>query len=787
MGILWLQQQASLPEPVLLAWLAIGGAALLLLPLAAHRWRSVGIVGVVGVVYIAAPLGAFLLGIAWAGNVAQQRLADALAEADEGRDLHLVGVISAMPQQFENGLRFDFSVEQADARVPKHVSLAWYRGWRREIDEIEEVEFHAAPSLHAGERWQLTVRLKRPHGNLNPEGFDYEAWLIEAGIRATGYVRTAPDNRRLEPFVMTAGNLVESFREEIRERFQRTLPQQPYAGILVALAVGDQRAIDNEQWLLFSRTGITHLMSISGLHVTMFASLVYALLNWLWRRSPTLLLRVPAQRAAVVGGFVAALAYCLIAGFAVPAQRTFYMLAVVAFALWTQRTVSPSRVLALALLLVLLLDPWAVLAAGFWLSFGAVGVLFYIGSGRLGAAHWLTEWGRAQWAVTVGSIPALLLLFQQFSLVSPLANAIAIPVVSFIVTPLVLAAAALPPLGFLLVPAHLVVSWLMRFIGWLAELPWAVWQQHAPAPWAWLTALVGCAWLLLPRGFPARWLGLVGLLPLLLMPPSRPAVGEATLVVLDVGQGLAMHIQTASHDLLYDTGPSYSIEANSGNRVIVPYLRARGVGRLDGLIVTHQDTDHSGGAEAVLDAVPVGWLMSSLAYEHRFSALPVEALSCSDGQTWEWDGVRFEVLHPLARQYAAPTRKTNDMSCVVKISNAHGTVLLTSDIEALSEQALLARHADQLRADVLIAPHHGSRTSSTPGFIAAVGAPQVIFPVGYRNRFGHPRPDVVERYRQSGAQMHRTDLEGALTVSLAAPAARILAERNERRRYWQGR
>ncbi|MEK7736973.1 MAG: ComEC/Rec2 family competence protein, partial [Pseudomonadota bacterium] len=348
--------------------------------------------------------------------------------------------------------------------MPARISLAWYRGWRRDLEEAREDGPPAAPELHAGERWQLTVRLKRPHGNLNPDGFDYEAWLLEAGIRASGYVRPAADNLRRDAFVMRPGTLVERLREDIRERFLQALPGRPYAGILVALAVGDQRAIDAEQWRLFSRTGITHLMSISGLHVTMFASLAYALLNWLWRRSPKLPLRIPAQRVAVVGGFAAALFYCLIAGFAVPAQRTLYMLAVVAIALWAQRSVSASRVLALALLLVLLLDPWAVLAAGFWLSFGAVALLFYVGSSRLGAAHWLTEWGRTQWAVTLGSIPALLLLFQQFSLVSPLANAIAIPLVSFVITPLALAAAALPPLGMLLEPAHLVTAWLMVFI-----------------------------------------------------------------------------------------------------------------------------------------------------------------------------------------------------------------------------------------------------------------------------------------------------------------------------------
>jgi len=281
------------------------------------------------------------------------------------------------------------------------------------------------------------------------------------------------------------------------------------------------------------------------------------------------------------------------------------------------------------------------------------------------------------------------------------------------------------------------------------------------------------------------------MLPLLLAAPPRPAEGEAVLTVLDVGQGLAIHVQTASHDLLYDAGPAYTLEANSGNRVIAPYLRARGVQRLEGLIVTHQDTDHSGGAESVLEALPVGWLMSSLAFEHPLSAAPVAALRCQAGQSWEWDGVRFAVLHPDAAQYQAPTRKSNDMSCVLKIVNAYGSALLTSDIEALSERALLARYGaemgGELRSEVLIAPHHGSRTSSTPEFIAAVGAREVIFPVGYRNSFRHPRPDVVERYRRSGASLHRTDLEGALTLSLAAPGQRLVAEREVRRRYWHGR
>jgi competence protein ComEC len=339
--------------------------------------------------------------------------------------------------------------------------------------------------LHAGERWRFTVRLKRPHGNVNPHGFDYEGWLFERGIGATGYVRPHSATR-LDTAVWRPAYAVEMLREKIRERFQAVLPDTPdvpeqtnSAGILIALAIGDQQAIAPALWQQFAKTGITHLMSISGLHVTMFAGLFYFLAGRLWRRSSILPLYFPAQKAAAIAGFMAAFAYSLLAGFAVPAQRTLYMLGVVALARLLNREVAASRVLALALLVVLMLDPWAVLAAGFWLSFGAVALLFYIVSGRLGAAHWLAEWGRTQWAITLGMLPALLALFQQFSLVSPLANAVAIPLVSFVITPLALAG-ALPFFDPLLWLANFITAGLMHFIDWLAALPLATWQQAAP-------------------------------------------------------------------------------------------------------------------------------------------------------------------------------------------------------------------------------------------------------------------------------------------------------------------
>lgn len=777
-GIWLLQQQAELPAASWLAGIAASATICALLglrlrsrlqelALATRRFVSSAPWVVAGVA----------LGFTWAAGFAHLRLADELPAALEGRDTELTGVVAGLPQALERGARFEFDVEQATAGLPPHISLAWYRG-RDETDD------EASPLIpvRAGERWRFTVRLKRPHGNLNPHGFDHEAWLFERGIRATGYVRPQSAGR-IDARVWRPGYAVEMLRETIRDRFHATLPDAPHAGILIALAIGDQHAIDAGLWQTFARTGITHLMSISGLHVTMLAGLAYALVNWLWRRSARLPLRVPAQHAATVGGFLAALLYCLLAGFAVPAQRTLYMLGVVALARLTTREIAGSRVLALALLLVLLLDPWAVLAAGFWLSFGAVALLFHIGSGRLGPAHWLIEWGRAQWAVTLGMLPALLALFQQFSLVSPLANAVAIPLISFVVAPLVLLG-SLPPLDPLLSLAHFLTTWLMVFIDWLAGLPLAMWQQAAPPQWSVLLALAGGVWLLLPRGFPARWLGLLAFLPLLTALPPRPAPGTAAIAVLDVGQGLAIHVQTAGHDLLFDAGPAFSADADSGNRIIAPYLRAMGVRGLDALVVSHADKDHEGGAASVLAALPVAILKTSLPFEHALSAQPVPHELCRAGDAWDWDGVAFEMLHPGAEPLS---RKTNDLSCVLRVTAAGQSMLLTSDIEAVSERALLRQHPARLAAAVMTVPHHGSKTSSTPEFIAAVAARDVIFPVGYRNRFGHPREDVVARYQQSGARLHRTDADGAVRISLDAAGIGFRHERAERRRYWHAR
>lgn len=765
LGVFLLQQCAALPAPSLFVALGLAGALGWVLGRSRRHWLGIG--------------GAALLGFVWAGGFAHWRLADALPPAWEGRDIEVVGVIAELPQRFERGVRFVFIVEQAEAPVPSRIALSWYR--QADLATEEEGDEEAAPMSglpvpHAGERWRCVVRLKRPHGNVNPQGFDYEGWLFERGIRATGYVRNSALTGRLERRAGGLSGVIERLRESVRARIHRALPDQPYAGVLAALAVGDQQAIPPEQWRLFAATGITHLMSISGLHVTMVGGLVAWLASWLWRRSSYLPLRWPSQKAAAIAGFAGAFFYALLAGFAVPAQRTLYMLGVAAFALVSGRAVSVARVLGNALLLVLLLDPWAVLAAGFWLSFGAVALLLYIATARLGKVHWLADWLRAQWAVTVGMLPLLLALFQQFSLVSPFTNALAIPVVSLAVTPLTLLG-SLPGFAWALDLAHGLLMPLMAFLQWLAAWPGALWQQHAPPLWAVPLALLGAVWLLLPRGFPARWLGVGLFLPLFVFPPARPVPGALTVTVLDVGQGQAVHVQTATHDLLFDTGPDFGGAADAGSRILVPYLRARGVARLDALVVSHADRDHAGGLEAVRAAVPVGEFLTSMQ-----NSAP-GGRRCLDGEGWEWDGVRFRVLHPAPGDYDAK-RPSNAMSCVLKIESGHGDVLIPGDLEGRAEAEFLARHGAAAHADVLVAPHHGGRRTSTEDFIAAVGAREVVFPVGYRNRFGHPWPAVVERYAASGALLHRTDRDGAVILELGGAGRTVEHGRETRRRYW---
>lgn len=773
-GAWWLQQQPVLPEA---GWAWALGAVGLVATVA--RPESMPLRFARELMVKAACLA---LGFSWAAWCAGERLADALPPEWEGRDVTIVGVVAGLPQTYDRGVRFEFDVERVPtqgAQVPRRIVLSW---WGSPARDGRQATF---PALEPGERWQLTVRLKRPRGTANPHGFDYEAWLFERGIRATGYVRPRSPRERLEKSVNAPGYWVERARLAIRTRIHAALPDAAYAGVIAALAIGDQRAIPPEQWQTFTRTGVNHLMSISGLHVTMVSGLVFALVCGLWRRVPRLTLALPAMKAAAAGALAAAIAYALLAGYAVPAQRTVYMLAVVAVALWLGVIESASVVLCAALLVVVIVDPWAVLAPGFWLSFGAVAVILYVTTGRIGREHWLASWARVQIAVTLALIPPLLAMFQQVSIVSPLANAVAIPVVSLVVAPLALIGVAMP-FDLVLQFAHWVMGACMALLEWMSLLPDAVWQQHAPPAWSIAIAVVALAWLLAPRGLPARWLGVVGLLPLFTVAPAALRAGDVEVTVLDVGQGLAAVVRTANHALLYDAGPAFGPGADSGSRIIVPYLRATGVSRLDGMVVTHDDDDHWGGAATVLQALPMDWLLTSLPDLDPLVVQASPALRCEAGYRWEWDGARFEVLHPSRASYDDLAVKDNDRSCVIAIAATGGRVLLPADIERRAEEELMAGSRPHLRADVLLAPHHGSRTSSIPAFVEAVAPQLVVFPTGYRNRLGHPHREVVERYRDAGARIYRTDRDGAVTITIRAEGGiHVTPYRAVYRRYWQ--
>ena len=806
---LQLQQAALWAWPVYAGWVGVALVAGVGLARTAHRHGPRAWLGA-AVALLAAALMFGLCGLR-----AALFLEQALAPALEGRDLRVTGVIAALPQLRETGLRLRLEVESAQldgatVRVPPLIDLAWYADGPGEEGRAD----NPLPPVRAGERWRLTVRLKAPHGGRNPHGFDYELWLWEQGVQATGYVRTGTRLDALhgppERLGATWRHPVEQWRQQVRDAIVRTLATQSdtpsaepaaqtarlrAAGVVAALVTGDQRAIERTDWDVFRTTGVAHLMSISGLHITLFAWLAAALLDRAWRRSQRLCLAVPAPTAALVGGVLLAAAYALFSGWGVPAQRTVCMLVTVALLRLSGRRWPWPHVWLLACTVVLAVDPWALLQPGFWLSFVAVAVLFATDSGAgdarpVGVVGRFYALLREQWVVTLALTPLTLLLFGQVSLVGLLANLVAIPWTTLVVTPLAL-------LGVLWAPLWHAAAWgvqaLSLLLQWLAAWPWAQVALPMAPLWAGAAAVAGGTLLALRLPWGVRVLGLPLLLPALWWQPARPAPGQFELLAADVGQGQAVLVRTAHHALLYDAGPRYHQDSDAGERVLAPLLRALGE-RLDLLVLSHRDTDHTGGAAAVLAQQPQARLLGSIEADHALQALrPAEP--CVAGQRWRWDGVLFEVLHPPRAGADAPNGgrppKSNAMSCVLRIeakegSSAGGAVaLLVGDIERAQEQALVGSGA-ALAADLLLVPHHGSKSSSSPPFLEAVRPRTALVQAGYRNRFGHPAPEVALRYQQRGITLVQSPQCGAARWTSDAPQA-VRCEREATRRYWHHR
>jgi competence protein ComEC len=798
-GIYALQQQASLPPmPGVLvptSCAAVALAAWLSMTSAGHTRR--GLCAIALCVATAAGLGYY-----YAASRAHIRLFETLAPEYTSEDLVVIGVIEGLPQTHARGVRFDFRIEATlDALdgtrkipygIPAQVQLTWYHSAATTTRIAQP-----APTLQSGERWRFAIRLKPPLGTVNRHGMDFELWALERGIRAIGYVRPASSAPQVLLDELAADAVmarVHRLRARLAERIRVSLADGPYAGVLIALTVGDQSAIARDQWRIFWRTGVGHLMSISGLHVTMLAALAALAMATVWRHLPRAALYLPVTKAASLAALACAFSYALIAGYAVPTQRTVYMIAGVTLALWSDRRLPMSRTLLLAAAGVLVIDPWAVMATGFWLSFAAVGVMVYAAAWRQQQDSALIGAVRAQMGITILMAPLGLVLFQEVSLVGPLANAFAIPTVSMVVVPMALLGAFIDSPWPLFV-AHGVMDLIMVPLQALADWPHATWQNHAPPAWTVAIALGAGAVLLLPRAIPYRWLVAPCFLPLFLLRPAPPEWGTARIDVLDVGQGLAIVIRTASRVVIYDTGASFLGGADMGQRVVIPFLRGEGMREVDTLIVSHDDDDHIGGAASVIEQRLPTRLRTSLADPHPLVTLArARGLShhpCLAGQHWHWEGVHFEFLHPDLQSHNAlrGRRHDNDRSCVLRVTTAGASLLLTGDIEAPTERALVARYGHALATDILLVPHHGSKTSSTDAFLAHVRPQQAVMSVGAANRFRHPHRDVLARYAQYRIPITRTDQGGALRFLLpTTPAPITITElRQLSPRYWRTR
>jgi competence protein ComEC len=715
----------------------------------------------------------FIIGFFWAAWHAQITLDNMLDTPLEGRTVLVQGVIVDIPGGTPaRGIHFLFRAERLDAgngwtEYARTLRLAWYQSREK-------------PAL--GERWRLAVRLKRPHGYANPGGFDYERWLFQQGISATGYVREDGRNRRLgnRPRLFTDG-----FRRTVADYFDSRTHPPPGMALIRALTIGDDGAIDAAHWDVLRATGTTHLMVISGTHISLVAGLVFWLTRRLWVRLDGYPETLPAARAAGVAALLTATWYAMLTGLGIPSRRALIMLAVGIVALLAGRWSRPAQVLALAVIATLVVDPQAVLATGWWLSFWAVTMIVSITAGRFGRAGIWSRLTRVHVILAVGMTPLLLLVFQQTSLIAPLANLLAVPWVSLLVVPIALAGTVLLSVsttaaGWLLQLAAGLMDLLWAALSRLASLDFALLSQPQPLTWTLPPAIAGILLLFTPRGFPGKWPGLVLLLPMLSSRAPAPESGAVWVTLLDVGQGLSTVVRTRGHTLVYDAGPAFGPDFDTGRAVVVPYLRSQGVGRIDMLVVSHGDNDHIGGVASLLKGYPVDEVQAGIPERvimHR-------ARQCRHGERWRWDGVGFAVLHPDARSY----RKGNNASCVIRIEAGGGRhILLTGDIEAVAEQQLVQDSRDHLSADVLVVPHHGSRTSSSPEFVEAVHPGYALFPTGYRNRYRFPRKAVTDRYRKAGAVLLETAAHGAITVRLASDGRlpQVEAYRCAERRYWR--
>jgi competence protein ComEC len=732
-----------------------GFASLLLLLALWRRWQLLSFLAIA------------LLGAGYASYQARSSINSRLAHARSGEIFSVQGQVLDLPEINADATRLTLLLDGSEP-VGK-VRISWY----------------GAPPLQTGERWALQVKLTRSHGLANPGGFDFERYAVLNSIDAIGYVQNSARNHRLYdalPWRAAIRAKVDQLRARMSAQISTLLPSSRQRALLQALAVGDTRQISDPEWQTYRQLGVTHLIAISGLHVTFLATLGAMLAHALLWIFPTVTRIIPRRQICAGVGLSCALMYTVLSGFNVPAVRTLLMLAAILLGILLRRVQSLWQGYALALITLLLVDPKIVLSAGAWLSFVAVALLICVRARQIPKPSWLRELLGAQLLMSVGLLPLSLIFFQQFSLLAPLVNLIAIPLVSLLVVPLVLAAVVLllfaPQMAQILLQC---AEWLLRVgllaCDWLQQTHWATLLQtpvmQTPMPWTVTLALFGILLWFAPRGVPLRRFAFVLLLPMLI--PVRaptPPEGEIRMSVLDVGQGLSVLVQTREHALLFDTGPD---ARETGQGAIGASLAELGVRQLDQIIVSHADMDHSAGLPLLRDEF-VGTPIVTSALEKI-----ANSSACQAGMHWAWNGVQFRFLHPNAGlPYLA-----NQSSCVLKISGAHGSVLLPGDIDDVIESRLLRTTQAQLPADILLAPHHGSAGSSSEAFLAAVMPKHVIYAVGYSNRFGFPRAQTQVRVRATGAKEWLTSDSGALIFESSAAGWRSAQWRELQPRWWR--
>jgi competence protein ComEC len=769
---------ADLFRPATAVALLAGALAVQTLPSLPAQWID-ALVALAGIALIARLprlrwIGFFLLAVAWTMWRADIALSQRLPHTQEGADVVVTGSVHGLPRVQDDATRFEFDVATAihgSEAIPLRgrMRLAWYA-----------TKSDAAPDIAPCSQWQLRLRLKRPRGTVNPGGFDFERYALEAGIVATGYVREDAANAQTG----TAALCVDRWRARILDGISTTLgADNVSAHLLRALAFGDQRAMDEHEWAVARATGIPHLIAISGLHIALFASFGVLLVRLFWKLVPRLTLRWPAPLIEAVASLVFAVAYAMIAGFGLPTRRALVMIAALLVANLARRARAPVQGLALAVIVLLAWDPLCVLSAGFWLSFVGVAWLMFCLGGAVDRKRWLRELVTAQGVASIGLLPLGIWFFGQSSLVGPIANLVAVPWICFFVLPMTVAAALLvliaPAIG---APLLQLAGWAMQGLWWLLEKmaawPGALWYFPEPSSWALALAMLGALWLLLPRGVPARALGLLLLLPLLLPVRAPLANGEFMAYMLDVGQGESFVVRTRDHALIYDTGAKFPSGFDVGEATVVPALHALGIEHVDRMIVSHGDNDHAGGAAAVTAAWP------GIAVESgEPDRLTIPARQCLAGESWNWNGVSFRIVHP----HAPLSTVDNDRCCVLEVRSGDSELVLPGDITAAVEGEVAAALAPVASNLVLQVPHHGSKTSSSQNFLDALTPALGLVSAGYRNRFGHPNPGVVARYREQDTQLLDTAQTGFVEIRFNANDAPRIVERGriDRHPYWR--